>query len=171
MHALVHSFVHCGAEISHWCCSEEEHKAGGTHYHVAIKLNKIHRWNAAKRLLCKRYGIIVNFSSGHHNYYSAWQYVTKSDVQYVQSVGHPDIVNTGKPRTSHASKRLQEQNRGNKKKGQARKKTRKATKKEKRLTALEVSSLLLSKNIKTLTELQALAYKQRAEEKSTSCSL
>jgi len=63
--ALVQSFVHCGAEISHWCCSEEEHKAGGTHYHVAIKLNKIHRWNAAKRLLSERYGIIVNFSGLH----------------------------------------------------------------------------------------------------------
>ena len=48
--ALVDSFVHEGAEISHWCCSEEQHRDGDTHYHVAINLNKFHRWNVAKRL-------------------------------------------------------------------------------------------------------------------------
>ena len=49
------------------------------------------------------YCIEVNFSSVHHNYYSAWQYVTKEDESYEDSDQHPDLRNTPQPRTERAS--------------------------------------------------------------------
>ena len=123
-----------------WCCSEENHKHGGIHYHAAIKLKKICRWSGCKRVLKQRYGITVNFSSHHHNYYSAWCYVTKSDT---------------------ASEKVAKKGR---KRGLGGPKVAK-TKKRKRLTSSEVADILLAKNIKTVTELQALAYTQKREGK------
>ena len=46
------------------------------------------------------HGIQLHFSSNHINYYSAWQYVTKSDSNYVQSEGHPDLTLMEPPRTA-----------------------------------------------------------------------
>lgn len=100
---LQYSFEHAGAQVSHWCCSEEPHSKGGSHYHAAIKLTTVYRWNVSKRYLRERYGITVNFSSKHHNYYSAWRYVTKNDCHFIQSEGHPDLSNSGEPKTSLAS--------------------------------------------------------------------
>ena len=51
--------------------------------------------------------VAVNFSNRHHNYYSAWRYVTKEDPNYEQSEGHPDLSD-GEPKTSKASKRTVE---------------------------------------------------------------
>ena len=45
----------------------------------------------------------MHFSSAHHNYFSAWEYVTKSDPDYLQSPGHPDLTNGEPPRTDSAS--------------------------------------------------------------------
>ena len=58
----------------------------------------------SKRYLQRTYGITVHYSSRHHNYYSAWLYVTKSDRQFKQSSGHPDLRNQGEPRTDLASR-------------------------------------------------------------------
>ena len=64
--------------VMQWCCCLEDHEDGGKHYHMAIKLKK-KRWLKVKIFLLERFGISVHFSSVHHNYFSAWQYVTKSD--------------------------------------------------------------------------------------------
>ena len=45
-----------------------------------------------------------NRSSKHHNYYSAWTYVTKEDENFIESVGHPDLKNAGEPKTTAASR-------------------------------------------------------------------
>ena len=37
------------------------------------------------------WGIEVNFSGSHNNYYSAWKYVTKTDKNFVQSNDYPDL--------------------------------------------------------------------------------
>ena len=144
-----------------WCCSEENHKHGGIHYHAAIKLKKICRWSGCKRVLKQRYGITVNFSSHHHNYYSAWCYLTKSDTDFQESEGHPDLKSKGKPKTSKASDKVAKKGR---KRGPDGSKVAKS-KKRKRLTSSEVADILLAKNIKTVTELQALAYTQKREGK------
>jgi hypothetical protein len=101
--AVVESFTQGNCNVSHWCCSLEEHTSGGKHYHMSLKLNKVQRWLASKRFLAQTYGISVHYSNVHHNYFSAWRYVTKSDTQYEESIGHPDLRNAKSPRTSEAS--------------------------------------------------------------------
>ena len=48
-------------------------------------------------------GNIVHYSSRHHNYFTAWLYVSKSDREFKENAGHPDLRNRGKPRTDLAS--------------------------------------------------------------------
>ena len=87
--AVVKSFSHGKARIEQWCCAEERHKSNGIYYHLAIKLTQNQRWLTSKKYLMGNYGVSVHYSSVHHNYYSAWKYVTKSDEDYVQSDEHP----------------------------------------------------------------------------------
>ena len=61
---------------------------------MAIKLDRNQRWLSSKRNLLERCGISVHFSSLHRNYYSAWQYVTKEDEEFIESVNHPDFLLT-----------------------------------------------------------------------------
>ena len=75
------------AEPLHWVCSQEAHQDGGVYYHMAIKLNKIYRWRKVRDHLASEKGIQVHFSDTHHDYYSAWQYVTKEDQYSIQSPG------------------------------------------------------------------------------------
>ena len=94
-----------------WCGSEENHKHRGIHYHAATKLNKICCWSGCKRVLKQQYGLTVNFSTHHHNYCSAWCYVRKSDTNFRESEGHPDLKSKGKPQTSKASKKVAKKSR------------------------------------------------------------
>ena len=87
--------------------------------------------------------------------------VTKSDTDFQESEGHPDLKSKGKPKTSKASEKVSKKGR---KRGPGGSKVAK-TKKRKRLTSSEVADILLAKNIKTVTELQALAYTQKREGK------
>ena len=84
-------------------------KKAGEHYHLALKLKEI-----AGGYLRNEYDITVNYSSRHHNYYSAWQYVTKSDDMYVESADHPDLKISSEPQTSSAS-RAKRSNKGSRK--------------------------------------------------------
>ncbi len=131
---------------------------------MALKLNKVQRWLGSKRYLSETYDITVHYSNAHHNYFSAWQYVTKSDTNYEESEGHPDLRNGYRPRTYNASvskrrnigcKRKASNNDSNKRKKQPK------SGKKKRLTALQVSDIILKKKIENVTELHALAQEQR----------
>ena len=122
----------------------------------------------------------MNYSSRHHNYYSAWQYVTKSDDMYVESADHPDLKNSSEPRTSSAS-RAKRSNKGLRKGKQCRdvdgdeesdeemedteSPSTSRKRKRKRLSAFEVSEIIVDKKVKSLVELQALAYEQKKEGK------
>ena len=90
------------ASVLHWCCSRENHKHSGVHYHFAIKLDRNQRWLPSKKFLKEAYGISVHFSSVHKNYYTAWCYVTKEDAHYEESEGHPDLTNGAEPSTMKA---------------------------------------------------------------------
>ncbi|CAB3986991.1 Hypothetical predicted protein [Paramuricea clavata] len=136
---------------------------------MALKLNKIQRWLPSKRYLLEQFGVSVHYSNIHHDYYSAWRYVTKSDEAYEESNGHPDLVNTDVPKTSKAS--IGKRNLRGKAVIKTQTKTKKKPKRvgkarKKRLTPLDVSNLILSKNIKTETELHALAQEQREQGKT-----
>ena len=50
----------------------------------------------------QKYGVCVNFSDNHSNYYSAYQYVIK-DGDFTLSDEHPSYVNS--PQTNKASKK------------------------------------------------------------------
>ena len=135
---------------------------------MALKLNKVQRWLGSKRYLSETYDITVHYSNVHHNYFSAWQYVTKSDTDYEESEGHPDLRNGYGPRTNNAS--VSKRNIGCKRKAtnkdsNKRKKQSKSGMK-KRLTALQVSDVILKKKIQNITELHALAQEQRENGKT-----
>ena len=92
------------AVIVRWTCSQEHHQDGGIHYHMAIKLDWQKRWLSVRNVLDTKYGIKVNFSDKHSNYYDAWKYCTKEDKENcVLSENHPDLSDCKKPRTSAAT--------------------------------------------------------------------
>ena len=43
------------------------------------------------------FGVTLNFSGNHSNYYNAWKYETKQDQLYVESLGHPDLRTASAP--------------------------------------------------------------------------
>ena len=90
-------------EVVQWACSKEEHRDGGSHYHMAIKLSTRRRWLKGRNYLEQRHAVKVNFSDRHCNYYSAWRYTTKDDANFMQSESHPDLSNSSEPCTSAAS--------------------------------------------------------------------
>ena len=162
--ALVVAFSHSN-HVLQWCCCLEDHEDGGKQYHLAIKLQKKQRWLQVKRFLLGRFGISVHFSSVHHNYFSAWQYVTKSDPNYLQSDNHPDLSNGEPPRTNTAgvsSVLMREDSNSDSENGSG----QRCRKRKKRLTSLQVSEIIQEKSIKTRTELLALAQLQKNEGKT-----
>ena len=54
-------------EIVQWVCSQEQHRDGGIHYHMAVKLNARRRWLKIRKYLDERHGVKVNFSARHSN--------------------------------------------------------------------------------------------------------
>ena len=172
------SFSTGKAKVVQWCCSEEEHRNKGKHYHIVVKLTQNQRWLTSKRFLMENYGVSVHYSSAHHDYYSAWRYVTKSDKDFVQSENHPCLREAPKPKTTNASRARCTKR---KVKRPARHSSAQDTlledkdeegerptarKRKKRLTAFEVSQIMVEGNIKNLIELQALAFEQKEEGKT-----
>ena len=97
--AIIEAWNSFNIEISHWVVSMEGHAttdADGDlnkyHFHMAVKLKKRGRWLQVKRYLSQKFHIEVHFSDRHNTYYSAYKYVTKSDLEAVHSVGHPDLT-------------------------------------------------------------------------------
>ena len=185
--AVLFSFNGTPAKVVQWCCCLERHAVTGIHYHMAVKLNKNQRWLQSKKSLLEKFGISVHFSAIHANYYSAWQYVTKEDSGFIQSLGHPDLSNYHPPRTILAS--VANHSRRRKKKSLALDEVAGDTlcdndeaelesvdqgehfvnsekRKKKRMSSYELSEIVVAKRIKTRTELLALAREQKLEGKT-----
>ena len=64
-----------------WACSQEEHRDGGIHYHMAVKLSARCRWLKVRNYLEDRHRVKVNFSDKHCNYY--WCYTTGVKCYFV----------------------------------------------------------------------------------------
>lgn len=181
--AVSKSFDRGSATILHWCCSQENHKKSGVHYHMCLKLSKNQRWLGAKKFLAEKYGISVHFSSVHSNYYTAWKYVTKEDSTPIESEGHPDLRNSKEPSTMRASEatcshrmkkrhdttmpeqvvELLDGSDGDESRDKS--DGKKQGKKRKRLSAFEVAEIVLSKGLRNRTELLAFSNRQREEGK------
>ena len=48
------------------------------------------------------HGISVHFSDNYNDYYTAYKYVTKMDVEALHSESHPDLKSAAAPRTERA---------------------------------------------------------------------
>ena len=177
------------AKIVQWSCCQESHKkGGGKHFHMAIKLNRIKRWMPIRDYLNK-WSIHVHFSYRHVNYYTAWLYTTKEDRNYIQSPDHPDLANSGPPRTMSASQARkqrsvpaatsdhgdesssaasEEERDGRENEIEEGRRASKAVKRKRsrRLSSFEVSKIIIDKGIRNRTELLALANVQKAEGKT-----
>ncbi|CAH3181351.1 unnamed protein product [Porites lobata] len=141
----------------HWsCCLEEHPKSGGSHFHMALKLDRNQRWLPSKRFLYELCGISVHFSAIHRNYFSAWKYVTKQDKEFVQSPGHLDLSD-GPPKTTRASFANKPHSTGSH--GAEPKKTK--TNRKKRMSSYDLAEIVEAKKIKSYTELVAFAREQK----------
>ena len=142
------------ARICQWVVSLEAHENGGSHFHMAIKLTATSRWRAIRKLIDTKYGIKLNFSDSHENYYTAYSYVVKEDPDFVLSPGHPDLSNADPPPTTKATSQ--------------RKKAAKVSKKKKRkrLAVYDVVRIVQTKKIQSRLELMALAAKWQEEGKT-----
>lgn len=161
---VVHAFQSetSKAFIQHWVCAMEEHDDGGSHYHMAIKLNMQKRWKTAKNSIHEKHGITVNFSCTHDNYYTAYKYTTKEDMHALHSKDHPDLAASGSPRTKASTKAVRHRS-SSTDTGAAG--TSAPSRKRQRLSNLEVSELVLKRGIKREVELLALANEQKTEGK------
>ena len=79
--AIENAFSSSQTDLLHWVCCLENHSQVGVHYHMAVKLNRNQRWLGVKDKLKSEFSVVVNFSTNHANYYGAWRYVTKEDMQ------------------------------------------------------------------------------------------
>jgi len=151
------AFQSVGAQVMQWVCCKENHQDGGDHYHMAIKLDKPRRWIQVKGILENEHGMVINFSSNHANYYTAWQYVRKEDAGVIQSPGHPDLGDNPPATMAASASRVRASGAGS---------SRAPSKKRKRLTAYDVSEIVVKHQIKTRTELLVLAEKQKQDGKT-----
>ena len=156
---------------------------------MAMKLNKIKRWLPIRQYLGQKWNVNVYFSNRHVNYYSAWLYTTKEDKEFLQSSNHPDLLNSRPPKTMSASEARVKRRRvetgypskdstsgeeegveGQEEGGSSasRQSARRSAKRRRsqRLSSFEVSTIIVSKQIKTRSELLALASAQKAEGKT-----
>ena len=92
------------SDPEHWSCCMEDHRDGGKHYHMAIKLSAPKRWKPVKNYLRQKHDIHLHFSEQAHGYHAAYKYVCKnkplSDV--LHSADHPNLQEIGSPKTKRA---------------------------------------------------------------------
>jgi hypothetical protein len=172
--AVIDAFANAtNTAMKQWVCCMEKHADGGVHYHMTLKLAKCHRWLTARNFLSDNFGINVNFSAAHVNYYSAWSYVTKEDLDYIESANHPDLTNA--PRTMAASQaRCRSQDRAPTSQEQDQDQlvtdcvppSRAKCARRSRMTNFEFSQIVRAKNLKTKLELLSFVEKQSAEGKN-----
>ena len=154
--------------VQHWACSLERHKnTSGMHYHLCVKLSGPKRWKSVKDNMMKNHGVVLNFSGGHDNYYTAYKYVTKEDPEVYLSPGHPNLAEIGSPRTSKCIRAYRSASRKRKSSTSTANnhKEAKIPRNVKRISNLEVSDFIVANQVKDYTELLALAEIQKKEGK------
>ena len=141
------------SKIIQWVVSLEAHENNGNHFHMAIKLSSPARWLKVRKFVDDKYGIKLNFSNSHTNYYTAYEYVVKEDPNFVQSADHPDFSNGKPPKTTKATCQRRKSPKTVK------------SKKRKRLAVFDVVNIIQARKIQNRVELLALASKWQGEGK------
>lgn len=156
--------------VSQWACCKENHKNSGVHYHLSIKLSNKKRWKSVKENIYRKHGIVVNFSDKHHNYYSAFRYVTKEDKDFKMSTGHPDLSEIGSPKTNkcvraHRSKKRKSANNAEAAEATQATPEQPGSRSRSKLSPLDVAVLIADRGYRDPLQLRDLAEEQRLEGK------
>ena len=136
-----------------WCCTDENHKEGGMHYHMAMKLKRVTSWIGSEKYLKERHGIPVVMTT------TTVPGVTSQKVTKVMK--KVKVTRTWKTMECQKLAKPKKQWRKMVGKGGPRGSTEMERRLKKRLTAFELSQVMLPKKIKTMTVLQALANKHK----------
>ena len=155
------AFTANNIQLLQWVCAKENHEQSGFHFHMSVKLSERRRWIRVRNYIARKHGVHVNFSNRHDNYYSAWKYTTKEDLEYIQSEGHPDLTNAQPPQTTRASGAWRRGAKSGTTPRGGKTKTRK-----RQLSVYEVSQLVVTKKIKSRIELLSFAQQQQREGKT-----
>ena len=91
-------------KVVYWAFALENHLDGKKYYHVVLKLSGPKRWLSVKYVLSTHYDIVVNFSESHHNYCSAYKYITKVDTEVFHNGEHSNLKEIGSPQTKQSTK-------------------------------------------------------------------
>ena len=116
-------------------------------------------------MMSDKHGAVLNFSSNHNTYYSAYQYVTKSDPYFCTSPGHSNLTDAGPPRPSQCIKAYRESSRKRAAERSTAKSTNSKSRKKEKLNNDEVYQILVDQDLKTVDELYAYAARQAKEGK------
>ncbi|CAB4002475.1 hypothetical protein DSY43_02735, partial [Paramuricea clavata] len=153
----------------HWSCCMEEHRDGGKHYHLAIKLSAPRRWKAVKNYVSKKHGIALHFSDQSCGYHVAYKYVckNKSFTDVLHSLGHPNLQEIGSPKTKRAFTQFSD----NAKKrrisaptnNEKIKENLPSSSKPKKLSNIDVSEFIVANDIRSDSELMVVAKTRHSE--------
>jgi len=147
------------SKVKYWACCMEQHTEGGFHYHCVILMSDVKKWASIPDRIQDIYGIRVHFSEGkeeHENHYNAaYNYVTKEDTEVYHSDGHPNLADAKSPRTKHAM--AANKRRHSKSKSLDFGESSASSSKRVKLSEREVGNFIIKHNIKTYTELLAVA--------------
>ena len=146
-----------------------DHKNGGKHYHMAIKLSAPKRWKGAKDYVSKKYEIALHFSDQSHGYHAAYKYVcnNKPFTDVLHSPGHPNLQEIGSPKTKRAFTQFSDN--AKKRKMSASTSTvtlnenQPSASKPKNLYNIDVSKFILANNIRSESELMVVAKARHRE--------
>ncbi len=138
--------------LQYWvCCLERHQESSGVHYHMAVVFSRNKRWLSAKQFLLKNYGISVHFADKkHHDFYSAYRYVTKEDSSALLCPDHPPFALGLSPHTSKSSRaRVEKLSRKRSSASEAASSDQQPSKpsKARRLSNLDVANLVVSEGI------------------------
>ena len=153
----------------HWSCCMEDHKDGGKHYHMAIKLSAPKRWKGVKNYVSQKYGIALHFPDQSHGYHVAYKYVCKNKpfTYVLHSPGHPNFREIGSPKTKCAFTQFSD----NAKKRKMSVSTSTVTinenqpsaSKPRKLCNIDVSESIVANNIRSESELMVVAKARHRE--------
>ncbi len=153
-----------GESVEQWVCCAENHSSYGVHFHMALKLKQKRRFARVREQIDSQYKIKVHFREWITFYYDAYTYVTKQDVNYITSPGHPPLSNSPATRKAVQGKRRSHEEESDTTTEEQGKKSKK--KARPRLDMGELFNIVIKNKVKNDLDLCALSKTQLQEGKT-----
>ena len=153
------------ANVEFWACCLEEHKNGGQHYYLCLKLSAPKKSKAVKDRITSEQGIIVNFSDKHDQYIVAYRYLCNHDKDIFHGPNHPDLQNAKSTRTEKSTKAYRKSHKGKSNKS-GEQPANNTQRKARQLSNEDVAHIIVRNDIKREKKLFALAKKRNNEGES-----